>query len=283
MSTYLLYLSFVHMGAENGNWNGPEVTLAKEVERRVLAAWETLSDNPQQVADHMDTSRIEALQRSVNHVEPEPGHINFDRLVSGAEDAGGTTEPIADAISPEMETPKKSHLVKKGDTLWRIAVDNHTTVDAIMKANPDIKDRSKIYPGDRIWLPNVSGNPHSEKIINTKTVLHDNQDGREKRKQSDHRQIPDTHTETVGSVNHEKQAERKEPVKSQKPDKKEQDASQKPMETEQQKMSVLDTQPKGNSPAPSAKENITNTEGVPQPDWLGSLPETWGEAPKQTG
>lgn len=43
--------------------------------------------------------------------------------------------------------------VVRGDTLFRIAVRCGTTVSALMRANPDIKDRSKIFPGQKIVLP----------------------------------------------------------------------------------------------------------------------------------
>jgi LysM repeat protein len=46
-----------------------------------------------------------------------------------------------------------SETVVSGDTLRKIATRCGTTVDALMRANPQIKDRNKIYPGQVIMLP----------------------------------------------------------------------------------------------------------------------------------
>jgi peptidoglycan endopeptidase LytE len=43
--------------------------------------------------------------------------------------------------------------VVSGDTLFKIATRCGTTVSALLRANPDIKDRSKIYVGQKIILP----------------------------------------------------------------------------------------------------------------------------------
>ncbi len=45
------------------------------------------------------------------------------------------------------------YVVKEGDTLDMIAAANHTTVAAILKLNPSIKNPNLIFPGDRIVLP----------------------------------------------------------------------------------------------------------------------------------
>jgi peptidoglycan DL-endopeptidase LytF len=43
--------------------------------------------------------------------------------------------------------------VVSGDTLRKIATRCDTTVDALMRANPQIKDRNKIFPGQVFMLP----------------------------------------------------------------------------------------------------------------------------------
>jgi len=53
-------------------------------------------------------------------------------------------------------TSRSLGVVEKGDTLSRIARDNRTTVNAILKLNPQIRNRNKIYPGQQIRLPNRS-------------------------------------------------------------------------------------------------------------------------------
>jgi LysM repeat protein len=56
------------------------------------------------------------------------------------------------------EDSSKSITVQRGDTLGRIASDNGTTVDAILKIN-DISNPDRIYPGDVIKLPGGQGDP----------------------------------------------------------------------------------------------------------------------------
>jgi murein DD-endopeptidase MepM/ murein hydrolase activator NlpD len=52
-----------------------------------------------------------------------------------------------------------SYVVKSGDTLGAIASRNHTTVDAILKANPQIKNPNAISVGQKITLPGSAPAP----------------------------------------------------------------------------------------------------------------------------
>jgi len=56
------------------------------------------------------------------------------------------------------ESSTKSVTVQRGDTLGRIARDNSTTVDAIVKLN-NIANPDRIYPGDVIRIPGGQGDP----------------------------------------------------------------------------------------------------------------------------
>ncbi|MFJ8714117.1 peptidoglycan-binding protein [Streptomyces violaceus] len=49
-----------------------------------------------------------------------------------------------------MEKTTQFYVVKTGDNLTKIARRFHVTVDQIMAWNPQIKDRNKIYPDQRI-------------------------------------------------------------------------------------------------------------------------------------
>ena len=57
------------------------------------------------------------------------------------------------------EDSTKAITVRRGDTLGRIAADNSTTVDAIMKLN-NIANPDRIFPGDVIKLPGGQGVPN---------------------------------------------------------------------------------------------------------------------------
>jgi lysozyme len=67
------------------------------------------------------------------------------RLVVPA--AGSTNPPPAPAPTG------KSYIVQKGDTLKKIATWTSTTIDAILKVNPQIKNADLIYVGQVINLP----------------------------------------------------------------------------------------------------------------------------------
>ncbi|HEX2906652.1 MAG TPA: LysM peptidoglycan-binding domain-containing protein [Phototrophicaceae bacterium] len=72
---------------------------------------------------------------------------------------GVTAPPVAPGNPAPAPAPTTIHTVVKGDTLWAIAQRNGTTVDALMAANPGIKNRNLIYPGQQIVIPGGTGAP----------------------------------------------------------------------------------------------------------------------------
>lgn len=47
------------------------------------------------------------------------------------------------------------YTVQPGDTMWKIAVKYETGISEIIAANPQIKNPSMIYPGQKITIPNA--------------------------------------------------------------------------------------------------------------------------------
>lgn len=47
----------------------------------------------------------------------------------------------------------QTYTVVKGDTLWLIAKKFGVTLEELIKANPQIKDPNKIYPGNKVNIP----------------------------------------------------------------------------------------------------------------------------------
>ncbi len=64
----------------------------------------------------------------------------------------------ANAYGGYKDKPEKKHgcriyQIQKGDTLGNIARAHNTTVEEIMKVNPEIKDYNKIMMGYFIYIP----------------------------------------------------------------------------------------------------------------------------------
>ena len=52
-----------------------------------------------------------------------------------------------------------AYLIQTGDTLSKIALKNNTTIEELMKANPQITDPNKIYAGVNLNLPSITPPP----------------------------------------------------------------------------------------------------------------------------
>lgn len=84
--------------------------------------------------------------------------INVDRT----DPSDAELEAIVDAFNREQEAEvlasldnpfAKDYKIKKGDNLTKIAKENGTTVQALLKANPNIKNPNLIYAGESIRIP----------------------------------------------------------------------------------------------------------------------------------
>lgn len=77
----------------------------------------------------------------------------------------GITNPSVILEGQRISVPKSpapipvtgnTYVVQRGDTLRKIAAKFNTTVDALLKLNPEIKDPNKIYTGQRLTVPGTS-------------------------------------------------------------------------------------------------------------------------------
>ena len=68
------------------------------------------------------------------------------------EDGERAAESVSRASSEEPRSVRSTYTVKSGDTMWRIALDNGMTLDALIALNPQIKNPNLIYPGQSIYL-----------------------------------------------------------------------------------------------------------------------------------
>jgi LysM repeat protein len=61
--------------------------------------------------------------------------------------------------APYASQPGGSYRIKQGDTLWDIAQQYNTTVDDLMRANPNIQDRDRIMAGGMLNVPELADDP----------------------------------------------------------------------------------------------------------------------------
>jgi LysM repeat protein len=88
----------------------------------------------------------------------------------GSDDTGGGAAATATPIAEETATPEPTpvpeptptiYVVKKGDTMSKIANKFNITVEALLAANPQIKNPNKISIGDEVTIPVASGEESS--------------------------------------------------------------------------------------------------------------------------
>lgn len=74
-------------------------------------------------------------------------NTNEMEVVSGGVAAGGMKN------KPEPKSGYIIHKITDTDTLWALSRHYHTTIEAIMKANPSIQDRRLIRTGYWLYIP----------------------------------------------------------------------------------------------------------------------------------
>lgn len=116
----------------------------KEMQERTKSADKRLNGTPTKVVKPTkDIGFIEGVRNRSGIVKPIKDENNLAKV--GPKVIKKGFNAVVDFLSP-----KKSYKVKSGDTLSQIAKKNGTTIAAIMKANPSIKDANKIRLGQKI-------------------------------------------------------------------------------------------------------------------------------------
>ncbi|KRC89873.1 hypothetical protein ASE25_10100 [Terrabacter sp. Root85] len=68
-------------------------------------------------------------------------------------DVAALALPAHAAVAPVAATPWKTVTVRPGDTIWHLALANHTTVQAIVEKNRLTARGSVIHPGQKLLVP----------------------------------------------------------------------------------------------------------------------------------
>ena len=82
-----------------------------------------------------------------------------------------TTKPTTpDPVVPASPVANNSYSIAKGDTLSSIAKINNTTVDELMKLNPDITNPNLIYAGRGLNLPNTEASKKDDNYSDINSI-----------------------------------------------------------------------------------------------------------------
>jgi len=106
-----------------------------------------------------------SIQTAINEgrAEKESGILNFLTPVKVTDDSKSKTRTTASSTRKSSTDRVAStggsttSTIKSGDTLTKIARENNTTVDALVAANPQIKNKNVIRAGDKISIPKTTG------------------------------------------------------------------------------------------------------------------------------
>ncbi len=88
-----------------------------------------------------------AVRARVDGDIDQGGSAIGDRAAPATSSTGGSTPASATA----------NHIVRSGDTLWQIAIDNGVSPGALIGANSQIRNPDLIFPDQKVHLPGVSG------------------------------------------------------------------------------------------------------------------------------
>ncbi|AZU60864.1 SafA/ExsA family spore coat assembly protein [Neobacillus mesonae] len=66
---------------------------------------------------------------------------------------------------PSVSFAQQVYTVQPGDSLWKIAVKYQVGLSELISANPQFKNPSLIYPGQKVNIPNLSGTKSIENQV----------------------------------------------------------------------------------------------------------------------
>ena len=68
-------------------------------------------------------------------------------------------------FSAQTFAQSTTYIVRSGDTMWKIASRNQVGVSELISANPQIKNASLIYPGQKLTIPTVTTTAQEDEVI----------------------------------------------------------------------------------------------------------------------
>ena len=89
--------------------------------------------------------------------EPLPDYVRYS--FEFREDYDGYSQALEElsgggqTAGPDQAGSPAVHTVTEGENLWAIAQDGGVTLEALLAANPAIKNPNLIHPGDQVVIP----------------------------------------------------------------------------------------------------------------------------------
>lgn len=141
-----------------------------------LEATQTPTDEP---FDFTVTEEVEVVEETTSFITP--GSPSSDLMEGGAqtpEVGAGDATPTGEVAVGGEETDTDNggdnlagvdenciYTVQRGDTLFRIAVAEDTTITALREANPDIANTDTIFPGQELLIPDCDDEDGEETAV----------------------------------------------------------------------------------------------------------------------
>jgi LysM repeat protein len=80
-------------------------------------------------------------------------HMEDPSVYTSPSTGGSSSSPNTDASSSGQQKDGSAYTVKTGDSLWKIAQQFGVTIEEISAANPSMKDKDFVYPGQLVNIP----------------------------------------------------------------------------------------------------------------------------------
>ena len=155
------------------------LTFLEEMKRDYTAGYYS---NPDYLTYKLEYSRLKGWPLWLAQYKAEPEwqcvlqQSSSTGRISGISGNVDTDVAYTEYALPKPEKPEtgekpetaKQYTIRAGDTLWDIAQKEKTTVGAILALNPEIKDASRIYPGQVIRLPGKTSVSQAKKTVTVK-------------------------------------------------------------------------------------------------------------------
>jgi LysM repeat protein len=135
------------------------------------------------IASKYGTTLSALLKANPNITDPNKIYAGASLYLPTAQSASPTPAPVSPTPTPTpIASSGAGYSIRSGDTLSAIARSQGTTIDELMRLNPNIKNPNLIYAGQSLTLPSASKSSASQdfstvgSLQDANTLINQNQD-----------------------------------------------------------------------------------------------------------